>query len=128
MGNAGLHDLLRDPPAALPDRTRDDRVVRRPLRPATCCFDWDFPMRRLFLSRNIEGATDAGSVHILEALNDLRTRGVGSGLVRSQLMQQLTWPDNISGARMCDGLLRSPYISLSIDVEARLSIARCCRA
>ena len=23
-------------------------------------FDWDFPMRRLFLSRNIEGATDAG--------------------------------------------------------------------
>jgi hypothetical protein len=34
--------------------------VRRPLRPATCRFDWDFPMRRVFLSRNIEGATDAG--------------------------------------------------------------------
>jgi hypothetical protein len=30
------------------------------LRPATCCFDWDFLMRRLFLSRNIKGATDAG--------------------------------------------------------------------
>jgi GNAT superfamily N-acetyltransferase len=36
-------------------------LVRRPLRPAACCFDWDFHMRRLFLSRNIEGATDAGS-------------------------------------------------------------------
>eukprot|EP01047_Picozoa_sp_COSAG01_P043546 COSAG01_NODE_3874_length_5600_cov_24.365206_5_plen_172_part_00 len=36
-------------------------LVRRPLRPATCRFDWDFPMRRLFLPRNIEGATDAGS-------------------------------------------------------------------
>jgi CRP-like cAMP-binding protein len=35
-------------------------AVRRPLRPATCRFDWDFPMRRVFLSRNIEGATDAG--------------------------------------------------------------------
>jgi hypothetical protein len=35
-------------------------VWRRPLRPATCRFDWDFPMRRVFLSRNIEGATDAG--------------------------------------------------------------------
>eukprot|EP01047_Picozoa_sp_COSAG01_P046239 COSAG01_NODE_4325_length_5131_cov_187.768084_3_plen_205_part_00 len=34
--------------------------VRRPLRPATSRFDWDFPMRRVFLSRNIEGATDAG--------------------------------------------------------------------
>jgi hypothetical protein len=34
--------------------------VRRPLRPATCRFDWDFPMRRVFLSRNNEGATDAG--------------------------------------------------------------------
>jgi hypothetical protein len=36
-------------------------VMRRPLRPATCGFDWDFPLRRLFLSRNIEGATDVGS-------------------------------------------------------------------
>jgi hypothetical protein len=35
-------------------------AVRRPLRPATCCFGWDLPMRRLFLSRNIEGATGAG--------------------------------------------------------------------
>ena len=35
-------------------------VVRRPLRPAAYDFDWDFPMRRLFLSRNIEGVTDAG--------------------------------------------------------------------
>jgi hypothetical protein len=35
-------------------------LVRRPLRPATCCFDWCFPMRRLFLSGYIEGATDAG--------------------------------------------------------------------
>jgi hypothetical protein len=34
--------------------------VRRPLRPAACRFDWDFPVRRVFLSRNIEGATDAG--------------------------------------------------------------------
>jgi hypothetical protein len=30
--------------------------VRRPSRPAICCFDWDLPVRRLFLSRNIEGA------------------------------------------------------------------------
>jgi hypothetical protein len=35
-------------------------AVRCPLRPATCCFDWGVPVRRLFLSRNIEGATDAG--------------------------------------------------------------------
>jgi hypothetical protein len=34
--------------------------VRRPLRPATCRFGWDSPMRRVFLSRDIEGATDAG--------------------------------------------------------------------
>lgn len=40
-----------------------DVKVRRPLRPATCRFDWDFPVRRLFLSRNIEGATDAAREH-----------------------------------------------------------------
>jgi hypothetical protein len=34
--------------------------VRRPLRPAACRFDWDFPVRRLFLSRNIEGAPALG--------------------------------------------------------------------
>jgi hypothetical protein len=53
----------------LPDGTETDKhaatltngvVVRRPLRPATSRFDWDFPMRRLLLSRNIEGATDSG--------------------------------------------------------------------
>jgi hypothetical protein len=32
--------------------------VRCALQP--CDLDWDFPMRCLFLSRNIEGATDAG--------------------------------------------------------------------
>jgi hypothetical protein len=38
------------------------REVRRPLRPATCRSDWDFPTRRVFLSRNAEGgATGAGT-------------------------------------------------------------------
>jgi hypothetical protein len=29
-------------------------------------FDWDFPMRRLFLLRNIEGATDAGRLVVAD--------------------------------------------------------------
>jgi hypothetical protein len=50
----GLRAAVHSPPG------QGRALVRRPLRPATRCFDWDVPMRRLFLSRNIEGATDAG--------------------------------------------------------------------
>jgi hypothetical protein len=47
-----------------PERTLSPAApVRRPLcqlRPAICCFGWDFPVRRLFLSvlviRNVESA------------------------------------------------------------------------
>eukprot|EP01047_Picozoa_sp_COSAG01_P033816 COSAG01_NODE_2506_length_7552_cov_66.389776_3_plen_180_part_00 len=38
----------------------DWTAVRRPLRPAACCVDWDVPTRRVFWSRSIEGAADAG--------------------------------------------------------------------
>eukprot|EP01049_Picozoa_sp_SAG25_P008920 SAG25_NODE_841_length_5118_cov_6.634389_3_plen_126_part_00 len=44
-----------------PTQALETWQVQRPLRPATCGFDWDFPLRCLFLSRNIEGATDVGS-------------------------------------------------------------------
>jgi hypothetical protein len=58
----GIFSLADPPSLDHPEYQHEEysTKVRRPLRPATCCFDWDFPMRRLFLSRNIEGATDAG--------------------------------------------------------------------
>jgi hypothetical protein len=36
---------------AFAELKRQRLAVAVPLRPATCRFDWDFPMRRLFLSK-----------------------------------------------------------------------------
>jgi hypothetical protein len=54
-------------------------------------FDWDFPMRRLFLSRKIEGATDAGSFYTVEGGWGVFSQTGPAGLPSGTLTLSVLW-------------------------------------